>query len=153
MGWRFLHLLIFNRLVSAVDSCTCKAYPGSPSWPAIDQWNSLNSTLEGGLLKPLPPAAVCHPSEPDFNKAACAYVASQWNNSAFHAGDPISVDSSNWSKDCCLPDPSTPCSDKGYPSYVVKATKADDVAAGIKFARDNNVRLVVKGTGHDYLGR
>ena len=37
--------------------------------------------------------------------------------------------------------------------YVVNATCAEDVKKGIDFARERNVRLVVKGTGHDYLGR
>ncbi|KAJ6157306.1 isoamyl alcohol oxidase [Penicillium chermesinum] len=35
------------------------------------------------------------------------------------------------------------------PAYSIKATNADDVAAGIKFAKEHNVRLVVKLTGHD----
>jgi len=29
----------------------------------------------------------------------------------------------------------------------------EDVKAGVDFARERNVRLIVKGTGHDYLGR
>jgi FAD/FMN-containing dehydrogenase len=37
--------------------------------------------------------------------------------------------------------------------YAVAAESADDIAAAVDFARDNNVRLVVKGAGHDYLGR
>ena len=32
------------------------------------------------------------------------------------------------------------------------AERAADVAAAVNFARDNNLRLVVKGTGHSYLG-
>lgn len=32
-------------------------------------------------------------------------------------------------------------------------SSATDVAAGLKFAKDNNIRLVVKNTGHDFLGR
>jgi FAD/FMN-containing dehydrogenase len=36
---------------------------------------------------------------------------------------------------------------------VVNATKPEHVQAGINFARENNVRLVVKGTGHDFRGR
>ena len=37
-------------------------------------------------------------------------------------------------------------------AYAVKARNAADVAAAVNFARDNNLRLVVKGTGHSYLG-
>ncbi|CAA0101712.1 Mitomycin radical oxidase [Mycolicibacterium vanbaalenii] len=37
--------------------------------------------------------------------------------------------------------------------YAVAAESADDIAAAVNFARDKRVRLAVKGTGHDYLGR
>ncbi len=37
-------------------------------------------------------------------------------------------------------------------AYVIKARNAADVAAGVSFARANNLRLVVKGGGHNYLG-
>ena len=36
--------------------------------------------------------------------------------------------------------------------YAVAAREAADVAAAVSFARDNNLRLVVKGAGHSYLG-
>jgi FAD/FMN-containing dehydrogenase len=38
-------------------------------------------------------------------------------------------------------------------SYAVAAREISDVVAGVDFARKNGVRLVVKGTGHDYYGR
>jgi FAD/FMN-containing dehydrogenase len=38
-------------------------------------------------------------------------------------------------------------------SYAVAAAAASDVAAAVTFARANNLRLVVKGGGHSYLGR
>ena len=37
--------------------------------------------------------------------------------------------------------------------FAVAAESAQDVAAAVDFARTHDVRLVVKGTGHDYLGR
>lgn len=41
----------------------------------------------------------------------------------------------------------------GYPVYVVNATTPEHVAMGVNFAAANNIRLIVKATGHDYLGR
>lgn len=38
-------------------------------------------------------------------------------------------------------------------SYAIAARSVSDVVAGVDFARENGVRLVVKGTGHDYYGR
>jgi len=37
--------------------------------------------------------------------------------------------------------------------YAVRAQRTSDIVAAVNFARENNVKLVVKGTGHDYLGR
>jgi len=36
-----------------------------------------------------------------------------------------------------------------YVSYSINVTGADDVVAGIKFAKANNIRLVIKNTGHE----
>lgn len=143
-------------LISSIPSHAatfCKSSPNSPSWPSPALWQKLNESLSYRLLQPLPPAAVCHPNEPVYNTASCAVVAAQWTNSSFHAADPLSVDDNYWTNDSCLPVPADPCSGKAYPIYVINATTAEHVKIGIDFARENNIRLVVKGTGHDYLGR
>ena len=44
-----------------------------------------------------------------------------------------------------------PCLLDNYASYSLNVTGASDVVAGIKFAHDNNVRLVIKNTGHEYV--
>jgi FAD/FMN-containing dehydrogenase len=36
--------------------------------------------------------------------------------------------------------------------YAVAARNADDIAAAVDFAHENNLRLVVKGGGHSYQG-
>jgi hypothetical protein len=36
-----------------------------------------------------------------------------------------------------------------YVSYSINVTCADDVAAGLKFAKRKNIRLVIKNTGHE----
>lgn len=46
-----------------------------------------------------------------------------------------------------------PCELGTYVSYAVNATGADQIAAAINFVREKNVRLVIRNTGHDYLGR
>ena len=36
---------------------------------------------------------------------------------------------------------------------AVAAESAADIAAAVDFARERGIRLAIKGTGHDYLGR
>jgi len=52
-------------------------------------------------------------------------------------------------------DPFTPeakqCTMGNYASYSINVSSAGDIIAGIKFAQDKNVRLVVKNTGHEYV--
>ncbi len=38
-------------------------------------------------------------------------------------------------------------------SYAVAVQKTSDIVAAVNFAREYGIKLVVKGTGHDYLGR
>ncbi|KAL9085031.1 MAG: hypothetical protein Q9165_007772 [Trypethelium subeluteriae] len=48
---------------------------------------------------------------------------------------------------------SSPCLLGPYVDYAINVSNADDVTAGLNFATDHNIRLVVKNTGHDFLGR
>lgn len=44
---------------------------------------------------------------------------------------------------------SQPCELGNYASYSINVTGVDDVLAGIQFAKENNIRLVIKNTGHE----
>ncbi|KAI9715287.1 MAG: hypothetical protein M1812_006098 [Candelaria pacifica] len=146
-------LFILSSSPSTATSPSCKAQPNTPSWPSVEQWNSLNASISGQLLAPLPPAAVCDNSLPIHNTGACAYVTSQYESSDFHAQDPVSIDQPNWENDACLPVEGVKCDLDAFPRYVVNATSADHVVKAVEFAGEKGVRLIVKGTGHDYLGR
>ena len=131
----------------------CKPVPGDQAWPSLWEWGKLNLTLSGRLISPVAPGGVCHPTYPTYNPLLCPAVVANWRYNAFHAADPVSNTINNWNNDTCLPFPGLPCSGAGYPVYVVNATTAQDVKKGVDFARKTGVRLIVKGTGHDYLGR
>jgi FAD/FMN-containing dehydrogenase len=45
------------------------------------------------------------------------------------------------------------CTLGGYPVYVVDARNARDIQAAVNFARNMNIRLVIKNTGHDFHGK
>ena len=46
---------------------------------------------------------------------------------------------------------SRPCQLGNYPVYSINVTSTSDVTAGVKFASANNIRLVVRNTGHEYV--
>jgi len=45
------------------------------------------------------------------------------------------------------------CTLGGYPSYAVNATNVAQVQVAVNFARTKGLRLVIKNTGHDYVGK
>ncbi|KAI1876612.1 hypothetical protein JX265_004138 [Neoarthrinium moseri] len=48
---------------------------------------------------------------------------------------------------------SRPCELGNYVRYAVDASSVPDIQAAVDFARQNNIRFVIRNTGHDYLGR
>jgi FAD/FMN-containing dehydrogenase len=94
----------------------------------------------GGNLMPVPPllAGCAGPSE----NAGCADLLQHLRNPFYLGDQPAGTQVSGW-LDAWTPAPSV---------YAIKARTTADVVAGVNFARINNLRLVVKGTGHSYLG-
>ena len=141
-------------------STECEAVPGSSHWPASSVWQDFNKTLGGALLAPFPPAIVCDHSSTSYDAKACHSLPTltEWFNSSFHADDPVSVDWPIWQDDACLPpallqQTAGTCNLRPFPHYVVNASTGQHVSEALKFAAKYNVRLTVKGTGHDLLGR
>lgn len=68
--------------------------------------------------------------------------------------DPTSVMWPLWQGRTCLPTPTTPhCTLGGYPSYALNISSVSQIQLAVNFARNANLRLVVKNTGHDFNGR
>ncbi|KXH31307.1 isoamyl alcohol oxidase [Colletotrichum salicis] len=55
----------------------------------------------------------------------------------------------------CRPteNPEESCTLGNYGVYVIQATTKQHIKAGIDYARDNNLRLIIRNTGHDFIGR
>ncbi|KXT07597.1 hypothetical protein AC578_10248 [Pseudocercospora eumusae] len=135
----------------------CKESYTSPGWPSKQTWNDLNTTLSGSLLSPLPPAAVCDPTLPNYNTSLCAKVADAWHSPAYFNKDATSAHQPFWQNDACVPPQlfggNGTCDLRPFSKYVVNATEVEHVVEGIKFAREKNLRVGIKNTGHDFLGR
>ncbi len=104
--------------------------PGMPGWPGQAEWASLKQEV-GGRLAPVAP--------PDFDDPAVRKLL----DDPFYLGDnPALLENSGW-LDAWRP---------ALSAFVVTAESAADVAATVRFAGAHNLRLVVRGGGHSYLG-
>lgn len=114
-------------------STSCKAFPGTSDWPSKYVWDSLDKALGGRLFHPDPPAAACHANWPEYDVAACEKIKAGWKVYEFHCENPVSVILDQYTNYTCLPDEDYPCSDAGYPSYVVNATTSGHVKLAVDF--------------------
>ncbi|KAJ5858099.1 hypothetical protein N7455_008993 [Penicillium solitum] len=125
-----------------------------PCWPSLSTWDALNTTVSGNLIRNLPVAISCYPGTYQDNNE-CAYVSSQWSNSAFQQLSPVGYFGPT--EESCPPIAISPqprtCTLGPAPVYTINSTEPEEVAAGIKFAQENHVRLVIRNTGHDMLGK
>ncbi|KAL8704762.1 MAG: hypothetical protein Q9201_002109 [Fulgogasparrea decipioides] len=130
--------------------------PTDPCWPSIAEWNNLNNSVSGKLIQNVQPAAPCYPG-PLQNDAACEYVDAHWTSEAFQASTAIGL--SYPTESCPVfnisagQQPTQNCTLGDQPVYTVNATEAADVAKSIQFAEKNNIRVVIRDTGHDLLRR
>ncbi|HEX2509843.1 MAG TPA: FAD-binding protein, partial [Microvirga sp.] len=76
------------------------------------------------------------------SSAACAQVFKDLKN-PYYLGDEVGLTQSLGWVDAWTSRPSV---------YAVAAQTTDDVVAAVNFAREHNLRLVVKGGGHSYQG-
>jgi hypothetical protein len=77
--------------------------------------------------------------------------------------NPVNTANLYWNNNSCSPfqgplaaNPSkqaASCTLGNLAQYAINVTDAKAAIAGVKFAWDKNIRLTVKNTGHDHLGR
>ena len=113
--------------------------PGDPLWPSEAQWDRLRRQVHSRLIKLESPLTACR-TAPDG--ASCAEVFKELKNPYYIGDQPALTQTSGW-VDAWTSEPSV---------YAVAAEETADVVAGVNFARENNLRLVVKGGGHSYQG-
>lgn len=113
--------------------------PGEPGWPGAARWQALKTAVDGQLLEVHPLFDAC---TRDAKAAPCLDVMKNMRNPFFIGDQPAGTQVSGW-LNAWTPAPS---------AYAVKAQNTSHVVAAVNFARDNNLRLVVKGGGHSYLG-
>jgi hypothetical protein len=123
----------------------CRAWPGSHDWPSDSEWQKLNVSLGGALLRPIPAASACYQGE-NYNETLCRGLVNEAGQTHFWVDDPLST-LTQWPQGstCILGvNPQGTCTRGGFPEYVVNATTVKQIQAAVNFARNKNVRLVIK---------
>ncbi|KAK4214115.1 hypothetical protein QBC37DRAFT_421731 [Rhypophila decipiens] len=153
-----LSLLAANAVGAGAQSQThtppgCRAFPGDIEWPSALAWKALNLTVGGKLIAGVPLGRPCF--NPGASQARCTALKEHFTELEPFTEDPVNVMSPYWQNNSCSPflGPTGTCSLGNLASYAIKVTSAADVIAGIVFATAKNIRLTIKNTGHDFLGR
>jgi FAD/FMN-containing dehydrogenase len=128
-----------RRGLAAVRSFA-RVRPGDPAWPSEASWNRLSRDVGGRLVKVRSPLEACADDAP--SNPACAQVFEDLKN-PYYLGDEIGLTQSLGWVDAWTSRPSV---------YAVAAGRTEDIVAAVNFAREHNLRVVVKGGGHSYQG-
>jgi FAD/FMN-containing dehydrogenase len=103
-------------------------------------WSALEDAVGGRLLDVGAPLAACLTGRDE--RGCAAALAAQRNPWAIE-DDPGAFQTAGWHGAYV----------SAHSPRVVAAESAADIAAAVDFAREHGTALVIKGTGHDYLGR
>ncbi|PYI08007.1 FAD-binding domain-containing protein [Aspergillus sclerotiicarbonarius CBS 121057] len=137
------------------SSSSCRCFPGDTCWPSPEEWTALNVSLSGNLLAIDPIGSVCHTNTASHDNEKCATLQKQWSKPATHYDTPSSPMAPWWSNASCSPfsAPDSPCTVGPLVRYAVNVTSAADVQHVLRFVQSKNIRLVIRNTGHDYMGK
>jgi FAD/FMN-containing dehydrogenase len=113
--------------------------PSDPGWPSKEAWKRLNDAVDGNLIPVEFPIEACLSSS---QSADCKALFANVKNPYYIGDNPGMTQTLGW-VGAWATKPSV---------YAVAARNADDIAAAVNFAREHNLRLVVKGGGHSYQG-
>ena len=113
--------------------------PSDEDWPSKAAWKRLNDEVDGNLIPVEFPIDACIN---DVDSNACKDLIANIKNPFYIGDNPGLTQTLGW-VDAWFSKPSV---------FAVAAKDAKHVAAAVKFAQANSLRLVVKGGGHSYLG-
>ena len=145
--------------LSAADDTSppaCRCMPQDPCWPEDQLWARFNKTVNGNLIATVPIASVCHiDSFTPYDQSQCAQLQSTWGFPETHYESSSSIMAPIYTNLSCnaFSSKTSPCTIGNYVQYTVNATDAAHVQKTIHFAARHNIRLVIRNTGHDLLGK
>ncbi len=113
--------------------------PSDAAWPSKSAWKRLDDAVGGNLIAVDFPVSVFK-TDPSGDAARLL-----WENirNPYYIGDQPGLTQTLGWVDAWVTEPSV---------YAVAARNARDIAEAVNFARENDLRLVIKGGGHSYQG-
>lgn len=127
--------------------CRCRVQDGA-CWPEQADWEQLNASLSGALIGVPDELESC--LRKGEQSTECAADLAQTDDEFFYTGQVGGFMHTG----LAAGGGQTPWSIAHNQSAVAVAAEcAEDVAKGVAFAAKHNLRLSVKGTGHDWFGR
>src|SRR5215467_7674673 len=126
-----------RRLLAATTASRVR--PSDAAWPSKSAWKQLDETVGGNLLPVEFPLSILK-TNPDSD--AAKLLLKNVKN-PYYIGDQAGLTETLGWVDAWSTQPSV---------FAVAARNAQDIAATVNFARENNLRLAVKGGGHSYQG-
>jgi FAD/FMN-containing dehydrogenase len=134
---------LLDRLAAAAaispSRVSSRVRPGDPNWPSPAEWDGLRLRVGGRLIAAQSPLQPCR--EAPIGEA-CRTLFRELKN-PYYIGDEVGLTQTTGWVDAWTLEQS---------AFAVAAESAADVAAAVDFAREHNLRLVVRGGGHSYLG-
>lgn len=161
-----LGFLLLSSLGFALGTSTDPGFncvPGQQCWPSLQQWQQLNQTIDGHLHQTIPMGAVCYQNSTFYNEEACVIVESDFANSTIRGSYYGQTYWQNWEA-CgtmaCSLETGNPedqlystCSLGRLAAYYVDVRQPSHISAALQFAKQHNIRISIKNTGHDFFGR
>lgn len=68
--------VVITGCLAAPGVALCRCMPGDLCWPTSAEWDRLNQTLDGSLIRNVPIASPCHGLE--FDAVACQALRDVW---------------------------------------------------------------------------
>jgi FAD/FMN-containing dehydrogenase len=113
--------------------------PSGATWPSKAAWQQLNDAVGGNLVSIDFPLAACGQAA---GSSVCTDLFENIKNPYYIGDHPGLTQTLGW-VDAWTTQPS---------AYAVAARNTNDIAAAVNFARENRLRLAIKGGGHSYQG-
>ncbi|KAK0452197.1 FAD-binding domain-containing protein [Desarmillaria tabescens] len=125
-------------------------------------WSSLNATIGGRLQRATPYARTCFSAS--FDEGECTGVINEYLDPARRSDYFGAYINTEWEtcqatrEECALNWMNAAardgeCRQGAVPSYYIDVADHTDVSAAFDFSRRTGVPVVIKNTGHDYMGR